>query len=118
MPTLAVTARVALLAVVQENHPRDSVTLADALTRARAGRPQTGAAAAVVERGRGAGRVATLVPNPSVQLETDEFAPTRKLSRRRPRPGPSSPPPALAPPWSFGAGVSTTNLLPDARPAS
>ena len=80
MPTLAVNALVALLAVAQENHVGDSVTLADALTRARAGRPQTAAAAAVVERGRGAGRVATLVPNPSAQLETDEFAPTRKLT--------------------------------------
>jgi cobalt-zinc-cadmium efflux system outer membrane protein len=57
----------------------DSLTLADALERARTTRPQVAVAAATVERARGAKRVATIIPNPSAQFEADDQSPTRKL---------------------------------------
>lgn len=58
--------------------PADSITLAQALARARANRPQMGAAAALAARGRASSGVLNLIPNPNLQVEFDEDAPTRK----------------------------------------
>ncbi|MEJ7811104.1 MAG: TolC family protein [Gemmatimonadaceae bacterium] len=58
----------------------DSLSLGQALDRARAARPQVTVAAAAVERARGARRVAGVIPNPSAQLERDDLAPTNKLT--------------------------------------
>ena len=79
MHTLAVNALLAF-AFAQAAPARDSVTLNEALERARSARPRVAGAAAVVARARGQSRLATLIPNPSAQLETDELAPTRKLT--------------------------------------
>jgi cobalt-zinc-cadmium efflux system outer membrane protein len=78
--TLLAATLVALLTTVQDAPVRDSVTLEQALGRARAARPRVAAASGAAERGRGAGRVATIIPNPQAQLETDHSAPTRKLT--------------------------------------
>lgn len=57
----------------------DSLTLPQALSRARAERPRVAGASAAIERARGAARVATIIPNPSSQFESDDVAPTSKL---------------------------------------
>ena len=79
MHTLAVNALLAF-SLAQGTPARDSVTLDQALERARSARPRTASAAAAASRARGQGRVATNIPNPSAQFETDELAPTRKLT--------------------------------------
>ena len=79
MHTLAVKTLLAF-AVAQGAPTRDSLTLDQALQRARSARPRVAGAAAVAARARGQGRLATLIPNPSAQLETDDLAPTRKLT--------------------------------------
>lgn len=81
MVVLAPSLAAALLAVVQTS---DSLTLEQALARARAARPQVTAAAAAVARARGTRRIATMVPNPSAQYETDEQSYTRKLMVEQP----------------------------------
>lgn len=54
----------------------DSLTLGQALMRARTSRPRILAAAAAVERARGQSRLTTMIPNPTAQLQTDDIAPT------------------------------------------
>ncbi len=56
----------------------DSLTIHEALARARAHRPQALIASAAAERGRAALGLAGLIPNPSLQVEFDHDAPTRK----------------------------------------
>ena len=77
MVTLTSIVATAVLAVVQS---ADSITLAQALERARATRPQIAGGAATVERARGARRVGLAIPNPATQLESDDDAPTRKFT--------------------------------------
>ena len=62
----------------------DSLTLDQALARARLARPRVVAAAAVVERATGAARLGALIPNPSAQFEIDDLAPTYKLTATQP----------------------------------
>jgi hypothetical protein len=57
-----------------------TVTLDQALTRALTTRPQSLGAAAAAAEGRGAQQVATTIPNPALQFESDQFSPTRKLT--------------------------------------
>lgn len=58
----------------------DSLTVEQALVRARFSRPRIVAAGAAVERARGAARAGATIPNPSAQLETDDLAPTHKAT--------------------------------------
>lgn len=58
----------------------DSITLELALARARVNRPRVTATAAVVERARGAARLASAIPNPTAQFEADDNAPTYKIT--------------------------------------
>lgn len=60
------------------------LTLAQALERARASRPQVAAAAAGVERARGAARLGALVPNPLVGGQRDARTPTRQATITQP----------------------------------
>jgi cobalt-zinc-cadmium efflux system outer membrane protein len=71
-----------LTAVVAVAQPPvgDSLTLEQALAHAQATRPQVALATAGVDRARGAKRVAGAIPNPNAQLETDNIAPTRKMT--------------------------------------
>lgn len=62
----------------------DSLTLSEALARARTARPRIAAAAALVERARGTARLGALVSNPTVQYEVDDNAPTQKLTATQP----------------------------------
>lgn len=62
----------------------DTLTLEQALERARAARPQALVAAAVVARARGSHRIAGIVPNPTVQLDTYEEPPTSKVAVTQP----------------------------------
>jgi outer membrane protein, heavy metal efflux system len=61
-----------------------SLTLTDALARAQGARPQVIAAAAAVDRARGAARVATLIPNPQANAQVDERTPTRQATVTQP----------------------------------
>lgn len=65
------------LSVVQS---AESLSVGQAIARAREARPRLSAAAAVVERARGAARLGSLIPNPSSQFELDESSPTRKVT--------------------------------------
>jgi len=58
----------------------DTITLRQALARAQERRPLILAGAAAVDRARGAARLGSAVPNPSAQLESDNLAPTSKLT--------------------------------------
>jgi cobalt-zinc-cadmium efflux system outer membrane protein len=58
----------------------DSLTIEQALARARAARPRVTAAAGAVERARGAARLGSAIPNPTSQLESDQLAPTYKVT--------------------------------------
>jgi cobalt-zinc-cadmium efflux system outer membrane protein len=65
------------LALVQSS---DSLTIEQALARARAARPRVTAAAGASERARGAARLGSAIPNPTSQLESDQLAPTYKIT--------------------------------------
>lgn len=65
-----------VLAVAQAT---DSLTLSQALSRAREQRPRLSAASAGIERARGAARVGAIIPNPLSQLEADNLAPTHRI---------------------------------------
>jgi len=69
------------LAVAQGS---DTLTIDDALARARAVRPRVAAASAIVERAIGAARVGAIIPNPTAQFESDDIAPTFKLTATQP----------------------------------
>ncbi len=56
------------------------MTLDQALVRASATRPQVMAAAAVVGRARGTSRTGTTIPNPTMQFEHHELAPSYRVS--------------------------------------
>jgi cobalt-zinc-cadmium efflux system outer membrane protein len=58
----------------------DSLTLDQALARARAARPRLAAAAAAVVRARGTSSLGALVPNPVAQVELDRTTPTTKAT--------------------------------------
>ena len=62
----------------------DSLTLSQALARARAERPRVAGVAAAVDRARGTARVATIIPNPASQFESDDVAPTNKITATQP----------------------------------
>ena len=68
-----------LVALVVAQVP-DTLTIDQALTRARAVRPRVLVASAIVERAVGAARVGALIPNPTAQFEADDLAPTYKLT--------------------------------------
>lgn len=57
-----------------------TVTLSEALMRARARRPQVDVAAAGVDRARGASRLGALIPNPLSNAQRDERTPTRQAT--------------------------------------
>ena len=58
----------------------DTLTIDEALARARSVRPRVIVASAIVERAVGAARVGAIIPNPTAQFETDDLAPTYKLT--------------------------------------
>jgi cobalt-zinc-cadmium efflux system outer membrane protein len=58
----------------------DSLTIEQALARARLARPRVAAAAGAVERARGTARLGTAIPNPTSQLESDQLTPTYKVT--------------------------------------
>ncbi len=62
----------------------DTLTIDDALARARAARPRVAAASAIIERAIGAARVGAIIPNPTAQFERDDLAPTYKLTATQP----------------------------------
>ncbi len=62
----------------------DSLTIEDALARAGTTRPRAAAASASVDRAIGAARVGALIPNPTAQFESDDLAPTYKLTATQP----------------------------------
>jgi cobalt-zinc-cadmium efflux system outer membrane protein len=62
----------------------DTLTIDDALARARVARPRVAAASAIVERAIGAARVGAIIPNPTAQFENDDLAPTYKLMATQP----------------------------------
>ncbi|MEO5815682.1 MAG: TolC family protein [Gemmatimonadaceae bacterium] len=62
----------------------DTLTIDDALTRARTTRPRVTTASAIVERAIGAARVGAIIPNPTAQFESDDLAPTYKLTATQP----------------------------------
>lgn len=62
----------------------DTLTIDDALARARATRPRVAAASAIVERAIGAARTGAIIPNPTAQFERDDLAPTYKLTATQP----------------------------------
>lgn len=66
---------IALCLVIALQAPGDSLTLAEALARARAARPQLAAAAAQVAEARAALRAAGAVPNPTVSYNHSEAVP-------------------------------------------
>jgi cobalt-zinc-cadmium efflux system outer membrane protein len=74
---LGVVVLAAAAAIQQGQQP---VTIDAALARALAERPQVAAAAAAAAAGRAAQRIATAIPSPALQFESDKWAPTRKLS--------------------------------------
>ena len=67
------------LALVVAQVP-DTLTIDEALARARAARPRVTVASAIVERAIGAARVGAIIPNPTAQFEADDLAPTYKLT--------------------------------------
>lgn len=67
-----------LLALVAQT--TDSLTLSQALARARGERPRIAGVSAAIDRARGTARVFTLVPNPTSQYESDDVAPTNKFT--------------------------------------
>lgn len=73
----------ALLVVAALQLP-DSLSLEEALARALAARPQVVAASGAVLRARGAARVGSIIPNPTVQVEFDDLSPTHKLTATQP----------------------------------
>lgn len=70
---------VVLLAIAAIQLP-DSLSLEDALARARETRPLAIATGGAVARARGTAMVAGMIPNPTVQVELDDDAPTHKLT--------------------------------------
>jgi len=62
----------------------DSLSLAQALERARIARPQSALAAAGVERARGSARLGSLVPNPAAAAQRDDRTPTRQATVTQP----------------------------------
>jgi cobalt-zinc-cadmium efflux system outer membrane protein len=62
----------------------DSLTIDQALARARLARPRVVVAAGAVERARGAARLGAAIPNPTSQLESDQLAPTYKVTVTQP----------------------------------
>ncbi|MEO8336338.1 MAG: TolC family protein [bacterium] len=70
------------LSVAQQSP--DTLSIDDALARARTARPRVAAAAAIVERAIGAARVGAIIPNPTAQFENDDLAPTYKLTATQP----------------------------------
>jgi cobalt-zinc-cadmium efflux system outer membrane protein len=62
----------------------DTLTIDDALARARATRPRVAAASAIVERAIGAARVGAIIPNPTAQFEADDLEPIYKLTATQP----------------------------------
>jgi cobalt-zinc-cadmium efflux system outer membrane protein len=67
------------LAALASARSSDTLTLEQALARARAVRPRVTAAGGAVERARGAARLTSMMPNPTSQFESDRLAPTYKL---------------------------------------
>ena len=61
-----------------------SVTLRQALERARTARPLAALAAAGVDRARGSARLATQIPNPQLSAQFDERTPTRQTVATQP----------------------------------
>jgi outer membrane protein, heavy metal efflux system len=66
----------ALLLLLAGQTPPDSLTLAQALARARAARAQTVVAGALVAEARGALRTAGAIPNPTISYSHSEAVPT------------------------------------------
>lgn len=62
----------------------DSLTLTEALDRARAARPQISVAAAGTARARGTRDVVSAIPNPTGQVQGDGLTPVRTLSVTQP----------------------------------
>lgn len=75
---------VTLLLALQAATLPDTLSLAEALQRAYARRPQVRAATATMARARAALRVARQLPNPSLEFQADQQAPTRKAMLMQP----------------------------------
>ena len=73
-----------LLLALQAPGAADTLTLADALQRAYAARPQMRAMVATMDRARANTRLARQLPNPTLDFQADQQAPTRKLTVTQP----------------------------------
>jgi len=73
-----------ILCMLQAPAATDTLTLADALQRAYAARPQIRAVAASMARARATLRVAGQLPNPMLEFQADQQAPTRKAVLTQP----------------------------------
>jgi cobalt-zinc-cadmium efflux system outer membrane protein len=73
-----------LFALSAAQQSPDTLSIDDALARARVARPRVAAASAIVERAIGAARVGAIIPNPTAQFESDDFAPIYKLTATQP----------------------------------
>lgn len=73
-----------VLATQAVAHSPDTVTLEQALARARSVRPQVMMASAVVDRARGVRRTGMLIPNPTTQFEQHDLVPLHRFTVTQP----------------------------------